>query len=210
MSRLMNFVVSRRETLFGGPGGWNDVKTVAVDDTIRGGKSVSHFDTSPDFKTALFSGHLVTEILGAGFASRNLFPRDKAFPIDLSQYEGLVVTCVPDNKIYSINLKDRVAPTRPDGRLESVIEFKAFLQLAPGEKADGQPRKYFLPFSSFVPYYRGRPVTDHKEQLDLANIRMINVMCASLFQRQTGSFDLRLIEIAAVKQGLFGLLFGKL
>jgi len=208
-SRVMAVFTGKRLTLFGGRLTWEGVKTRAVDDTIRRGRSFSRFDVSSDYLSAGFSGTLVTEILGAGFASRNLFPRDVSFPLDLSAYEGLSVTCSLDSKIYSINLKDKSATARPDGRLESVIEYKVFLELGPGQEP-GKVRTFFLPFTAFVPYYRGRPVSDHKDVLDRTRVQSFNVMCASLFERQKGDFGMTLFEITAVRRGLFSRIFSRL
>lgn len=203
----MSFFTSRRLTLFGGTESWKNVETRAVDDTIRGGKSISHFDVSSDQMSAKFSGTLVTEILGAGFASRNLMRRDLAFPVDLSTFDGLAITCELDEKIYSINLKDKNAPTRPDGRLESIIEYKAFLSRPQG--GSGKRQTYFLPFASFEPYYRGRPA-GNATPLNKAHVTTFNLMCASLFEKQKGDFELTLVEISAVRRGFFARLFSRL
>ncbi|KAI9010624.1 complex I intermediate-associated protein 30-domain-containing protein [Hyaloraphidium curvatum] len=194
-SRIASLLAPRRHlALFGGSRTWSEVKTVAVDDAIRGGKSRSEFDVSPDAQTARFSGVLVTEILGAGFASRNLVPAGLPLPLDLSRYSGLEITTeAADGMVYSVNLKDRVAPRRPDGRLESVVEHKAFLS----PPAGAGTRTVFIPFSDFKPYYRGRPYEGDAGPLDAANICTVNLMCASLFEKQKGPFSLTVSEIAA-------------
>lgn len=211
LSRLFSLsTLPPKQILFGGSKTWKDVKTRAVDDTIRGGKSHSDFDISSDLQLATFSGTIVTEILHAGFASRDLMPADRTFPMDFSDYDGILLVFYPDDEmIYSLNLKDKIAPKRPDGRLESIVEYKAFFH-ARANYPPGTQTRVFLPFSSFKPYYRGRPAED-APKMDLQNIQNINVMCASLFEKQSGRFSVDLQEISLGKRpGLWAMLTGKL
>ncbi|GAA6009488.1 hypothetical protein JCM10207_003800 [Rhodosporidiobolus poonsookiae] len=125
--------------IFGGSKPWPTF--TAVDDSIRGGKSTSHWEVGSD-NIAKFSGNLdITALGGAGFASRSstFSPRLSFSP---SRTAGLLLTFVPPTlptpstrdmlsvlpphtpHRYTLNLKNDEPPHRPDGRRESVTVYE--------------------------------------------------------------------------------------
>jgi len=179
--------------LFGGDAGrWVRDDWVAVDDSVRGGISKSHLTPSIFAHTATFHGTLNTEKLnGAGFASQRT--KDRYAQYDLSVMRGITLTYTQgDGRTYTLNLIDTIAAKLPDGRLESVIVYK-FLFNATATLH----RTIHIPWTAFVPYYRGRAVED-APSLDTTSIRTFSIMIHSLFGKQkAGKFRVEIVKIGA-------------
>ncbi|KAF2965626.1 hypothetical protein GQX73_g7953 [Xylaria multiplex] len=175
--------------LFGGDKPWHAESWVASDDRVRGGKSQSHLDYSPESKEAVrFYGELdITALGGAGFASQRS-PDPQHW--DLSSFHGLrLATKSGDGKKYTLILKDEILPRRPDGREQSTVSWEYDFRGGAGIELD-------IPWQSLKATYRGKPVPDAKP-LDVANIKRISIMMRSFFGDQEGPFDLELQHIIA-------------
>ncbi|TGJ88513.1 hypothetical protein E0Z10_g219 [Xylaria hypoxylon] len=174
--------------LFGGGEPWVAESWVASDDRVRGGKSQSYLDYSPESKeTVRFHGELdITAIGGAGFASQRS-PDPQHW--DLSSFQGLRLAIKNgDGMKYTLIVKDEILPKRLDGREQSTVSWEYDF---PGHRAELD-----IPWQSLKPTYRGKPKPGAKP-LDLANIRRISIMMRSFFGEQEGPFDLELQHIAA-------------
>ncbi len=175
-----------RTQLFGPP--WSLVHSITVDDRVRGGNSMSYF------KEGRFHGSLDTTTLGgAGFASQTLISKSLTYPANLLQYDGIKIELhsSSDEMIYALNIKNEPTLDRGDGRNKSSVEFKVLFS-----PKDGMV--HFFPWTAFKPYYRGRPMeTGH---LDPERIHSFNIMCQSLFDKQSGPFDVTISQISAVNK----------
>ena len=173
---------------------WDSSLWESVDDRVRGGSSHSSLvPVSTTSNSARFCGFLDTTTLGgAGFASQRC-SQAKIWR-DLTEFTGLDISIAKaDGKTYAINLKTGAFIKRPDGRVESSIEYKFLIETNP----EVGKRTFYAPFVDFKPYFRGRPVQDEKP-LDLADITSISIMCQSFFDAQSGEFELDLLEISSV------------
>ncbi|KAG9301160.1 hypothetical protein G9A89_012543 [Geosiphon pyriformis] len=181
--------------LFGGKAGWTDEDFNAVDDRVRGGNSTSFLQVTEN-NTARFYGFLDTTTLGgAGFASQRTTFTSHTW--DLCLYTGLTITTrKSDGKTYALNLYTSDRTTRPDGRLESGVEYK-YLFTAP---ADDEEHTFYAKWDEFIPYYRGRP--DQKgKKINPGNIKAFSLMLASLFGKQKGDFSIEFVSIVAIRKG---------
>jgi len=147
---------------------WHDIS-----DPVMGG--VSHGEMVEVDGVGIFEG-VVSLDHGGGFAS----VRSTEGSYDLSDHAGLVVRVRGDGKRYGLRLRTS----------ESFDGVNYQVDLDPGA---GQWRDLELPFSSFRPVHRGRPVLDHPP-LDPAAIRTFGLIIAG---RQEGPFRLELESIAA-------------
>lgn len=103
----------------------------AVNDTVRGGASISHWSVDSSSNVATFSGHLdITKLGGAGFASQAT-SYDQGRPQDWSSYDGLRLTVsLPRSyadkqpSVFTISLKDTPSSDRGDGRNASRPTFE--------------------------------------------------------------------------------------
>ncbi|KAI9339595.1 CIA30 family protein [Obelidium mucronatum] len=186
---------ARRGELFGGAATWGDDATwLAVTDRVRGGASTAALDThaAAHAGAAVFAGVLDTAALGgAGFAS--VRAELSAARRDLAAFAGIAVAAdCADGRTYALNLHNSLGARRPDGRRESAVEFKFSFETTPGAAA-----VFYAPFSAFVPYYRGRPVTDGSATLDPSNIVSMSIMIQSYFDKQKGPYELVLHSISA-------------
>ncbi|RKO89099.1 complex I intermediate-associated protein 30-domain-containing protein [Blyttiomyces helicus] len=183
-----------RLALFGGDVPWNASRWLAVDDRVRGGSSQSHLTAIPGSNSALFSGILDTKTLGgAGFASQRAVPTSSV-SWDLSAWDGIeLVTVKEDGKRYALNLMSDLGPRRPDGRVESTIEYKYSFDSNPA----GAGAARSIQWADFSAFYRGRPVPD-ASPIDPARIAAISIMCQSYFAQQDGPFELEISSVAAV------------
>ncbi|MFT7580547.1 MAG: NADH dehydrogenase [ubiquinone] 1 alpha subcomplex assembly factor 1 [Myxococcota bacterium] len=153
----------------------------AMDDRVMGGISQSQLAASSD-ATAYFTGNLSLERNG-GFAS--VRASDLAF--DLLRYDGITIRVRGDGKRYKVRLAD-------SNRFDTV-SYQATINVPAGEW-----REVRLPFSTFVPTWRGRTVKDAKP-LDRRQIRRVGLMISD---KQEGVFQLELAWICAyseVQQG---------
>ncbi|GAA5889825.1 hypothetical protein JCM6882_004336 [Rhodosporidiobolus microsporus] len=141
----------------------------AVDDRIRGGKSVSHFKVWASNNVARFYGNLdITALGGAGFASQS-FTFTPRLNLDPSRSSGLLLTFIPptlppitprntlsvlpphEPHKFVVLLKNEEPARRPDGRRESVVVYEWVLDVRDyeagfeggeeaGEKAEEEKR----------------------------------------------------------------------
>jgi hypothetical protein len=169
--------------LFGVGAGWSLDSWRTVDDRVRGGSSISHF--IPSNENALFYGHLDTTTLGgAGFASQKFVPN---VPFNFLSWSGLIITIIEgDGLKYAINLKGTKDKRRPDGRLESSIEYKFSFE--------GSKSQVIAPFSEFKPFFRGRPAPE-SPPLNKTEIYSLSFMIQSYFDQQKGDFKITMESI---------------
>ena len=118
-----------------------------VNDSVMGGISRSTLELN-DEGFALFSGTVSLENNG-GFASVRT---QATAPADLSDFEGLSVRVFGDGKTYCLRVK-----TVKNGRITS-YSYEARFNTSPGE---WQTHK--LPYSDFVPVFRGNSVRGNPE-----------------------------------------------
>ncbi|KAF7155957.1 hypothetical protein CNMCM6106_007869 [Aspergillus hiratsukae] len=160
------------------------------DDRVRGGSSHSSLTILPN-NTVLFHAHLdITTLGGAGFASQRTTD-DLSW--DLSDADGLELGIAgSDGKVYTLILKDKLLPRRPDGRERSTISWE--YNFRPAEKAVVRVK-----LGDLRATYRGREVED-AEPLDLKNVKRISIMIRIFFGTQDGVFSLDIASIAAFRR----------
>ncbi|KAH1980983.1 hypothetical protein KXV92_002085 [Aspergillus fumigatus] len=183
---ITSMAPSSHRFLFGGDQRWSLTYWTSSSDRVRGGSSYSTLTILPN-NTVQFHGHLDITTLGrAGFASQRTTD-DMSW--DLSDADGLELDVAgSDGKVYTLVVKDRLLPTRADGREQSTISWEYDFQTV--ERAIVRVRWEDLRAS-----YRGRKVD--AEPLDLRNVKRISIMVRSFFGRQEGDFLLDVASIAA-------------
>ncbi|KAH1280695.1 hypothetical protein KXW28_003548 [Aspergillus fumigatus] len=183
---ITSMAPSSHRFLFGGDQRWSLTYWTSSDDRVRGGSSYSTLTILPN-NTVQFHGHLDITTLGrAGFASQRT---TDDISWDLSDADGLELDVAgSDGKVYTLVVKDRLLPTRADGREQSTISWEYDFQTV--ERAIVRVRWEDLRAS-----YRGRKVD--AEPLDLRNVKRISIMVRSFFGRQEGDFLLDVASIAA-------------
>ncbi|MDH4232654.1 MAG: CIA30 family protein [Nitrospirota bacterium] len=144
-----------------------------VNDAVMGGISESRLLIQGG--TALFEGEVSLENYG-GFASIRSLPRD----FGLEGYDGLIARVRGDGKSYRLRL-------RTDDEYEG-IAYQGVFETKPGEWLSVQ-----LPFSGFVPVFRGR-VVPGAPALSPGRIRRVGFMIAD---RQEGLFRLEIEGVEA-------------
>ncbi len=117
--------------------------------------------------SVVFHGNLdITALGGAGFASQRSVDQ---LSWDMADYRGLCLGLREgDGKKYTITLRDRILPKRPDGRERSTVNWEYDFE--------GSGSEVVIPWHEFRPTYRGRPEPD-AEPLDLRNVKRIGIMC---------------------------------
>jgi monofunctional biosynthetic peptidoglycan transglycosylase len=125
--------------------------------------------------TALFAGKVSLENNG-GFASIRSDPG----PWDLGTYSGIAMRFRGDGRSYKLNLKT-------DASLDGI------LYRTPFETREGEWQTVRLPFSEFVPSFRGRVVPD-APPLNPARIATIGLLISD---KQAGPFRLEIAWLAA-------------
>ncbi|KAE9971985.1 hypothetical protein BLS_004223 [Venturia inaequalis] len=181
--------------LFGGSEKWNADDWTSSDDRVRGGKSQSYLECSPENPVARFYGNLdITTLGGAGFASQRT-RKDVAW--DLSAYEGIrLVVTKSDSKHYTFNVKDTLLPLDPDtGREQASISYEYDFQI-PENATVSKKGDFFIPWDSFNATYRGR-VKEDAPKLNTTSIKQLSVMMRSFFGTQEGAFSLSIESISA-------------
>ena len=138
-----------------------------VNDAVMGGISQSTLIITPD-QPAIFEGNVSLENYG-GFSSMRTYPRD----YQLESYDGLIIRIKGDGKRYRLRL-------RTDDQFDG-IAYQAIFLTKPEEWATVQ-----LPFSDFIPVYRGRVVSD-APRLNPAHIKRLGFM---IEDKQAGHFRL--------------------
>ncbi|KAI9722354.1 MAG: hypothetical protein M1812_001826 [Candelaria pacifica] len=184
--------------LFGGGNSWSSGDWTASDDRVRGGKSQSYLDCSPNEPTAKFHGNLDIKTLGgAGFASQRTTGEERSW--DLSAYDGIELDLVKaDEKQYTLILKDELLPPNPDnGREQSTISYEYDFRFGASSAKD-KSTKLFVPWSDFKATYRGREQED-APSLERSTIKRFSLMMRSFFGDQEGHFSLYITSISAVK-----------
>lgn len=145
----------------------------AINDGVMGGLSTGGLRPTQQ-GTAVFTGVVSLENNG-GFASVRSIPGE----YDLSGYQGLSVRVRGDGRTYKLNLKtDR--------------SFDGVLYRVPFETLDGEWQTIELPFSDFLPTFRGR-VLREATPLDLSRVASVGLMISD---KQDGPFRL---EVAWIK-----------
>lgn len=149
----------------------HDTGWPSIDDVVMGGVSQSSMSIVEG--VAVFSGVVSFENNG-GFASVRSRPQAR----DLSRFRALVLTVRGDGKRYGFRL-------RTDDAFDGV-SYQAQLGPPSGEWTD-----VVIPFSDFVPVFRGRRVADHPP-LDPSRVMTMGFMIS----RQEGPFRL---EVRAIR-----------
>ncbi|GAA5837218.1 hypothetical protein JCM3766R1_002164 [Sporobolomyces carnicolor] len=189
-----------------------------VNDTIRGGRSESHFATSnPSFAT--FSGVLdITALGGAGFASQSTTFAPDRLSLPAGAYSGLSLSLsLPSTRYddeekpdstptnYVLVLKNTKPETRPDGRRESVTSYEFAFDtkdvLTQEKSATGHRVvvRVDAEWNAFEATYRGRPQKD-APPLDPSCIYELSFMCRSNFGQQSGRFSTDIVSLSAMER----------
>jgi len=149
----------------GEPREWN-----SLGDQVMGGQSDGRLVSSAE-GVGLFHGTVRLDN-GGGFASvkANLL---EAF--DASQYTGIELLALGDGKTYKIGIRNST-------NRSSIVYQHAF---TPDTEDWSRIR---LPFSEFIPTWRGKTVTD-AEPLNLAHLASVSLFVSG---RQAGEFQLRM------------------
>jgi NADH dehydrogenase [ubiquinone] 1 alpha subcomplex assembly factor 1 len=142
---------------------------IPINDGVMGGLSQSRIKAT-DNGTAVFSGIVSLENNG-GFAS----VRAAFEAIDLSDYNSVVVRIFGDGKRYQLRL-------RTDNRYDGIAYQASF------ETTGGAWEEIEIPFSSFLPTYRGRRPRGARP-LNTGNICQIGFM---ITDKQNGPFRLEI------------------
>ena len=159
---------------FGAP---QDARWTIVNDGVMGGRSSSSLEATDD-GTAMFSGFLSLENNG-GFASVRALFRS----LDLTGHAGLRLRVRGDGRSYQVRI-------RTSGTFDGVSYASEFQTNA------GEWTEVFLPFSSFVPTFRGR-VPRGVPPLNVASIRQIGFL---LGDKNEGPFSLEIAWVGAVPE----------
>ncbi|KAK1489044.1 complex I intermediate-associated protein 30 [Colletotrichum cuscutae] len=186
---------------------WDKSQWIASDDTVRNGASHSTLDIieagaagNPFAQSiANFHGNLDYATLGgAGFASQRTV--DDWPSLDISAYDTITLE-IPftDGKKYTFNLKDTVPPP-VNGVEQSGVSWEFDFQIPAVNHTDGAVEKVVMPFSAFVPTFRGR-VQNDTAPLNLTSIKRANFMIRSFFAEQDGDFMLHIKSAIASKEG---------
>ena len=151
----------------------SDLGWYVMNDNVMGGRSEGDFETQQG--TLNFAGRTNTN--GGGFSSI----RTKTLQLDLSNYAGVQLHVKGDGRRYIWQL---TTPQRWRGRQVSYW--------ADFETSNGSWSVVNIPFSRFIPKYRGRQLDGPSP--DLKNITGMGLM---IYDNQDGPFELQLAEIGA-------------
>ncbi|EKG19565.1 Galactose-binding domain-like protein [Macrophomina phaseolina MS6] len=185
--------------IFGGTLPWKAADWTSSDDRVRGGKSESYFDISPEDPVARFYGKLDIKTLGgAGFASQRTTGENRTWNVD--GYDGIQLEITKsDSKRYTFNIKNELLPPDPNtGREQSTISYEHDF-VAPSPNATGEASTVFIPWDGFKATYRGREDPD-APPVNLTDIKRFNIMMRSFFGDQEGDFSLSIKSITAVRK----------
>jgi hypothetical protein len=142
----------------------------SIDDAVMGGVSSSEMTVEDGI--ASFRGSVSFDNNG-GFASVRSRPERR----DLSAFDGLILRMRGDGKRYGF-------------RIRTSASFDGVSYQATVSPPAGEWRDVVLPFSDFVPVWRGRTVADHPP-LDPAQVTTFGLIIA----RQEGPFRIDLANI---------------
>lgn len=149
---------------------------VSVNDNVMGGLSEGVASVTVD-SCLLFSGTISLENNG-GFASIRTLPKD----FNLGDFRGVRIKVKGDGRAYQFRI-------RTDGEYDG-IAFKHEFSTIPGEWLEID-----LPFSSFLPSFRGRILQDVKPLLP-TDIKQMGFL---ITDKAAGSFRLTIDEISAFR-----------
>lgn len=144
-----------------------------VNDNVMGGRSDGGFSIAQG--ELCFAGS--TNTRGGGFSSI----RTEPLQLDLSSYEGVRLRVLGDGRRYTWRI---TTDARWRGRR---VSYWAEFDSQPGEW-----RTVDIPFSSFVPQYRG--VRLESPDVDPGKITGMGLM---IYDKQDGPFELRLASVHA-------------
>lgn len=150
----------------------NQLTWQPLGDRVMGGQSDGTIARSED-GTGIFHG-IVRLDNGGGFAS---VKADLPEPFDAAHHTGIELVALGDGKTYKIGLRNST-----DRR--SIVYQHAFTP----DTEDWS--RIQLPFSDFVPTWRGKTVTD-AEPLDIAHLASVSLFVSG---RQAGEFQLEMQE----------------
>ena len=143
---------------------------IPVDDVVMGGVSRSELVYSGGFTR--FQGNLSLD-QGGGFASA----RSRIEECNLSRFEGLELRFRGDGKIYELRLQTDARDVFYTAEFEALEQWQTL----------------HMPFDTFLPSYRGRPVENALE-INLNRVMTFGLMIAN---EQAGAFWLELSTLAA-------------
>lgn len=152
----------------------DDTQWQVVNDGVMGGLSQSRMRTTDDH-TGVFEGELSLENNG-GFAS----VRALLGPTDLSRFTGVALRVRGDGRTYQLRF-------RLSNGFDGVAYRASFETTTDWTTAT-------IPFTSFVPTFRGRTLTD-QPPLDPARIHQLTFMVAD---KTPGEFRLEIDWVKAV------------
>jgi monofunctional biosynthetic peptidoglycan transglycosylase len=148
-----------------------------VNDGVMGGLSRSSFELI-EGGYALFSGNVRPENNG-GFAS----VRTPINDMDLSNYEGAMLKIKGDGNVYNL-------------RFRTNRNFDGVSYQAKFESKNNEWSEVKIPFSEFIPTFRGRKVPN-QPPLDPADILQMGILIAD---KQFGNFEIILDWIKFYKE----------
>jgi len=151
-----------------------DLGWYVVNDNVMGGQSDGGFELEPG--ALHFSGRTNTD--GGGFSSIRTGPLE----LDLSQYAAIRLRAKGDGRRYTWRL---TTDARYYGR--------PLAYWADFETAEDEWRTVEVPFSRFVPRFRGTELDG--PPLDTGSITSMGLM---IYDKRDGPFELRLASISAV------------
>ena len=166
-----------------------------VNDTVMGGRS-SGGGLIRD-GVMLFAGTLNTN--GGGFTSVRSDRRPRGKPWDLSSFDGLRARVRGDGRAYTLRIYTGTR-TRWGGEVSYRGSFTTERLIdAEGRDAggDGAWQDVFVPFSAFVPMWRGQDLTGRVEALDPAEVSGLGLM---LSDGMDGPFRLEMDWLRADEQ----------
>ena len=150
----------------------NSVEWMVVNDNVMGGVSSSRVSTNPE-GFMVFKGN-VSLNYGGGFAS----VRSSYENWGIEKFDGFVIKVWGDGKSYQFRCRM--------GNNFGGLAYRHYFQT----KSDNW-QEIRLPFSKFVPTFRGRIISDAKP-LDPDSIRNLGLMISD---KQSGNFNLKIAWI---------------
>ena len=150
----------------------NSVEWMVVNDNVMGGVSRSRVSINPE-GFMLFNGDVSLDY-GGGFAS----VRSSYENWGIGEFEGFVIKVWGDGKTYQFRCRM--------GNNFGGLAYRHYFQT----KSDNW-QEIRLPFSKFVPTFRGRIISDAKP-LDPDSIRNMGLMISD---KQSGNFNLKIAWI---------------
>ena len=151
----------------------SDLDWYVVNDNVMGGRSEGGFDVGA--AELRFAGR--TNTRGGGFSSIRSGPLD----LDLSAYAGIRVRVQGDGRRYTWRLTTG-----------ALVDGREVAYWADFRTDSGDWREVDIPFSSFVPRFRGTELDG--PALDTSNITGMGLM---IYDQQDGPFELRLDSVHA-------------